>query len=74
MRIQILTSYKPISPRMSDLIVLESGQNISNIDFGLINKGSISGLAWIDVDGNGEVNTGDNFAEAIEVAIAIPNW
>jgi len=62
-----------ISPLMSKLVTVAPGQAVRNIDFGLINKGTISGIAWIDVDGNATINTGDGMAEGIEVQLQYEN-
>ena len=58
-----------ISPLMSKLVTVSPSQNVRNIDFGLINKGTISGLAWVDIDGSATINTNDVFAEGIEVQL-----
>lgn len=62
-----------ISPLMSKLVTVVPGQTVRNIDFGLINKGTISGLAWIDVDGSANLNSDDLLAEGIEVQLQYEN-
>jgi protocatechuate 3,4-dioxygenase beta subunit len=45
--------YQAYLPNATDIIPLGANEHIRNIDFGLIQKGTITGLTWVDKDGNG---------------------
>ncbi len=45
--------YGAYLPNSSDVIALSANQHLRDIDFGLIKKGTISGLTWVDKNGNG---------------------
>ncbi|WP_040549672.1 carboxypeptidase regulatory-like domain-containing protein [Pedosphaera parvula] len=52
-------------------LTVTNGQNITNVDFGYIGSGSISGYLWNDINGDGILQSGEPLLSGVKVFVDV---